>query len=304
MERHGSTGGRLLSGLAVGVASGVGNAWMAELIPGNDRARAALISAVANFIGLVAGSLLGGCLAQYAPWPLQLPFAIYFVALVVLAGFIRATPETVQRRAREAVSLRPHLGVPRTLRKRFIAPAICGFGTFSLVGFYAALTPSLLKERLQIDSVAVSGAVLGEMFLVSALATIATRKLASTRAMLIGLSLLLPSLGLLVLADVRGSLPLLLVDSALTGLSAALGYRGSLQTINDIAPAAQRGEVMSSYFVACFVGNSVPVIGIGVAAAAWGSVVAVTVFASLLALFAVGALAAGLKYRPAARLGA
>ena len=43
-----------------------------------------------------------------------------------------------------------------------------------------------------------------------------------------------------------------------------LGYRGSLEVINRIAPADRRSEVVSSSLIALFAGNSVPVIGIGV----------------------------------------
>jgi len=101
---------------------------------------------------------------------------------------------------------------------------------------------------------------------------------------------MLPSLVLLVLASARGSLLLLGVDTALVGLCAALAYRGSLQVANQLAPAAQRAEIASSYFVACFVGNSLPVIGIGWLSVTLGSVAAISIFAALIAAVAVGAL--------------
>ena len=59
-----------------------------------------------------------------------------------------ALPETVQRPVRRLgqVSFRPRLGVPRAIRKAFIAPAVTGFATFSLVGFSVVFT--LLLEDL------------------------------------------------------------------------------------------------------------------------------------------------------------
>jgi predicted MFS family arabinose efflux permease len=292
--------GRALSGFAIGLASGAGTAWITELLKGGDKARAALIATTANFIGLAIGALLAGCLAQYAPWPLELPFAVYLAALLLLAIVINATRETVANPARLAqVSLRPRLGVPRSIRARFIAPAVCGFGTFSLIGFYAALAPTLLKERLQITNLAVGGAVVAELFVVSAIAMVATRRVDPSRAMLGGLWLLLPSLALLVASNALGSLALLLADTALIGACAALGYRGSLQVVNQIAPPERRAEVVSSYFVACFVGNSLPVIGIGALSAVWGSLAAMGVFAAIIGAFALAALAAGMKYRAA-----
>ena len=152
-----------------------------------------------------------------------------------------------------------------------------------------------MKERLHIANHALGGAILGELFIISALAMIATRRLGSTRAMRWGLALMVPSLVLLVLASAAGSLLLFVADTALVGLCTALGYRGSLQVANQLAPAAQRAEIASSYFVACFVGNSLPVIGIGWLSVSLGSVAAISIFAAIIAAVAVGALVS-LKY--------
>ncbi|HZS65944.1 MAG TPA: MFS transporter [Burkholderiales bacterium] len=282
---------RALSGFAIGIASGSATAWLIELLGGEQARQASLITTTANFSGLGLGSLLAGFLAQYEPWPLQLSYLVYLAALVPLALLVRATPETVrQRRGLRQVSLRPRLGVPASVRRRFIAPAAAALGTFSFIGFYAALAPSLVRERLHIENHALGGAIVAELFIVSALAMIATRRLASASAMRWGLVLMLPSLVLLVLASARGSLLLLGADTAVVGLCAALAYRGSLQVANQLAPAAQRAEIASSYFVACFVGNSLPVIGIGWLSVALGSVAAISIFAAIIAAVAVGAL--------------
>lgn len=287
---------RALSGFAIGVASGTGTAWLVELLGGAEPEYASLVASTANFTGLAIGSLLAGYLAQYEPWPLQLSFVVYIVALAPLALMVRATPETVSHpRKLRQLSLRPRLGLPASMRSRFIAPAAAAFGTFSLIGFYAALAPSLVKERLHIDNAALGGAILGELFVVSALALIATRRLASASAMRWGLALMLPSLALLVLANADRSVAFFIVDTALIGVCAALGYRGSLQVANQLAPAEQRAEIASSYFVACFVGNSLPVIGIGWLSVSLGSVAAISIFAAIIAAVAVGALV-GLEY--------
>ena len=54
-------GGRLLIGLAVGIASGTATAWLAELYGGSRRAAATLTAATANLSGIALGPLLGGC---------------------------------------------------------------------------------------------------------------------------------------------------------------------------------------------------------------------------------------------------
>jgi MFS family permease len=286
---------RMLSGFAIGLASGTGTAWITELDDGGDKARATLVTTSANFLGLAIGSLLSGTLAEYAPWPLHLPFAVYLVTLAVIGILIARTRETVARPVRSlgGITLRPRLGVPRDIRARFIAPAVTAFGTFALFGFYAALAPTVLIESLHQTNRAIGGAVVFELAAIAAATVVMTRTMASRRAMLSGLVLLLPSLALLVIAQALGSLTALLIGTAISGLSGALGYRGSLQVVSQIAPDAQRAEVVSSYFVVCFFGNSVPVIGVGVLSTVSSPMMAATAFAATIAIFTVAALVAG-----------
>ena len=68
--------------------------------------------------------------------------------------------------------------------------------------------------------------------------------------------------------------------------------------INRIAPADQRSEVVSSYLIALFAGNSLPVIGIGLLAAAASAVVAHVVFAAVITALAGIAALTGVKYGP------
>jgi hypothetical protein len=112
------------------------------------------------------------------------------------------------------------------------------------------------------------------------------------------LALLLPSVWLLVGAEIAGSLVLLLIAAGLAGISGGLGYRSTLEVINRIAPANRRSEVASSYFIALFAGNSVPVIGIGVLSAAASPLIANVTFAIVTTLLAGIAAWTGIKYAP------
>ena len=288
---------RVISGFAIGIASGTGTAWVAELFGGRDKARASLMAAFANMVGLSVGALLAGCLVQYAPWPLRLVFVVYLAMLVVLMLVVRSIKETVrQPRAFREASLRPRIGVPRSIAAEFIAPAATGFGSFALFGFYAALAPGILEHDLHLSNRALGGGVVFELCVVAALTVIATRRLSSRGAMIGGLALLLPSLLLLVLAQALASLPLLLAGTAVGGVAAALGYRGSLQVVNEIAPGQQRAEVISTYLLCCYVGNGLPVVGVGVISQLATPVIASSTFAITIALFAIAALFTGSKY--------
>jgi MFS family permease len=288
---------RVISGFAIGIASGTGTAWIAELYGGRDRARASLLASCANMVGLSVGALLAGLLAQYAPWPLRLVFVVYLAMLLALMWLVSTVEETVRHpRAFKEAELGFRVGVPRSIAAQFIAPAATGFGGFALFGFYAALAPSILEQDLHQQNRAVGGGVVFELCIVSTLTLIATRRLSSRAAMIAGLVLLIPSLALLVVAQAGASMPLLLAGTALGGAAAALGYRGSLQVVNEIAPGERRAEVISSYLLCCYVGNAVPVIGVAVISQLATPVIASMAFAATIALFAVVALFTGMKY--------
>jgi predicted MFS family arabinose efflux permease len=283
---------RALSGFSIGLAAGAGTAWIAELDSAADKTRAALVAVIGNFGGVALGPLISGLLAQYAPWPLHLPFALYIAIVAVTAVFIARSPETVkQETARTSAQNGSSISVPPSIRSRFIAPAVTAFTMFALYGFYFSLAPSVLTESLHESNRAVGGAVVFELGLVSAVTILLTRRFASQTCMRWALVLLFPALVLLIVAQAKGSMPLLLLGTTLSGISGALGYRGSLQVVNQIAPAEQRAGVASAYFLTCFIGNSLPVIGVAILARLSNSLVADGVFAAALGVLALAALA-------------
>jgi MFS family permease len=288
--------GWILSGLGIGVASGTANAWLAELVDKNDRGQAAIIGTSTNFVGLGLAALLSGLLAQYAPWPLHLSFVVYLVTVCVAAALIWFTRETVQYPDRSRIEINPKLALPRQIRAEFGAAALTGFGLMALVGFYASLMPSILSHDLHIENHAAGGALLFELAIVVALVIIA-QTLASRTAMLGSLGLMIPAAAAVVAAQVSASLSVMLAATAIVAVSAGLGYRGSLQVVNQIAPADQRAAVASTYFVCCFIGNAVPVIGVGVLSSLTNTTVADIAFSSMIAAFAMIALIFGTIYR-------
>jgi hypothetical protein len=144
----------------------------------------------------------------------------------------------------------------------------------------------------------IAGAIVAEVFGVAAVTIVLTGRLGSQVTLMSALALLLPSVWLLVGAEIVQSLVLLLIAAGLAGISGGLGYRGTLEVINRIAPADRRSEVVSSYLIALFGGNSVPVIGIGLLAAATTPLTAHVIFAVVITALAGIAAWTGFKYAP------
>ncbi|MBV9460750.1 MAG: MFS transporter [Bradyrhizobium sp.] len=295
--------GRILSGLAIGVGAGTGTAWLAELIDDETQSRATVIATSANFIGLGVAALIAGVLAEYLPpWPLHLPFIAYLVVLLAVTILVFLVPETVMeaRPSIRNVSIHPRISVPAEIRTQFVAPAVAGFGSMALVGFYAALAPSLLANELHVRNHAVAGAIFLELAVVVSGTIMATRSLSSRNSMLLALALMLPSVVLIVGAQLATSMALLIIATAACAIAAGLGYRGSLQVTNQIAPPDRRAEIVSSYLICAFAGNALPVIGVGVISTLAGPIAASLAFAVTITVFALTALYFGTRYLPKA----
>jgi MFS family permease len=288
---------RAATGLAIAVGAATTTAWIAELHASNDNATASRLAAAVNLAGLAVGVLVAGLLAQYAPWPLRTVFVVYLAVLLLMAAATAVARETVESPARSAsrLSFEPHIGVPPRLRVAFTTAAVTAFATFALLGFYAALLPNVLAQSMQLHSPALSGAIVAELFAVSAVTVVATPMLAARTAMLSGLWLLPPSLGLLLWAQVASSIAWLIAATALCGIATALGFRGSLQEVNRMAPADQRAELLSAYLLCCYAGNSLPVIGIALLSRQVGHLWANIAFASVSVMLAAIALAIGMR---------
>jgi MFS family permease len=290
---------RAVNGLAVGVGAGAATAWITEASRPDRREQAASLMTAFNFAGLTVGPVLAGLLVQYAPDPLQLPFAVYAVLLAAVAALVLRARETL-RSAPAGGALpwwRPRLRVPRGLRLAFAAPAAAGFVAMSVVGFYAALGPTLIHEALDVHNRALAAAVVAALFAVAAAVIVATRAAAAMHCLRAGLALTPLGLGLMAAAQAGSSVALMLAGTVACGAAAALAYRGSVARVGELAPGPQRAEVVSAYFVCCFLGNALPVIGVGALTQQHGLAFAVRVFAVLLAALALLALAATFRLR-------
>jgi MFS family permease len=282
---------RILSGLGIALVSGAATAWIVESEPDADKAAATQIAIGANSLGLAIGSLMAGFLAQYAPWPLRLSYLVFIVLLIPVALVIWKTQETVHKaRSLGEASIAPRLAVPREIFGAFVPAAVGAFATFAVLGFYTALVPTLLEKALQNKNHAAAGGIVGELFLTGTIAIALTPRLRPHRGLLIALIALLPSLGFLVAAEMARSMSILVIGTAVGGIATGLGYRCSLQKVNESAPEDKRSEIVSAYLIACYAGISLPVIGIALLAKATGPAIADAIFGAFIALLAVLAL--------------
>ncbi|MET7542155.1 MFS transporter [Streptomyces sp. NPDC055059] len=256
--------GRLLSGFAAGLFTGAATVYVIELAPHGGGSRATFVATAANMGGLGCGPLLAGLLAQYAAWPLYLPFAVHLALVAASAAVLLWLPETVAER-RALSTVRPQRpSLPPQVRPVFGPAAIASFVGFALFGVFTSVSPAFLAESLDVDNHAVSGLVVALAFFASTAGQLAVTRVGMERSLPLGCAALLAGLALLAGA-LRWDLLALVVLSALVGgTGQGLAFRAALGAVAEASPPDHRASVISTLFVVAYAGISVPVIGVGV----------------------------------------
>jgi MFS family permease len=262
--------GRLLSGLSAGLFTGAGTAYVMELAPPGGASRATFVATAATMGGLGCGPLLAGVLAQYAPWPLYLPFAVHLALVACSAAVLLRLPETVGE-LRPLRTVRPQRpGLPAQVRPVFGPAAIASFVGFALFGVFTSVSPAFLAQSLDVRNHAVSGLVVALAFFASTAGQLAVGRVGAGRSLPLGCAGLLVGLALLAGALRWDLLAPVVLSAVVGGLGQGLAFRAALSAVAGASPADRRAAVISTLFVVAYAGISVPVIGVGVLSESMG----------------------------------
>ena len=176
-------------------------------------------------------------------------------------------------------------------RKPVLAVALAASALSTVVFIFAPDVGVLLVGRI------VSGLSAG---LITGTATAALTELvpasAGRRASLVATAANMGGfrLGALVAALAEAGVALFLAGTVVAGIAVGAVFMGSLATANRLAPPGRRGQAVSAFFVACYCGLVIPVVGVGVASQFIGdfrSVLALSIVLAVLCVFALASIA-------------
>ncbi|MEE1760901.1 MFS transporter [Streptomyces sp. SP18BB07] len=276
--------GRLLSGLSAGLFTGAATAYVMELAPRGGASRATFVATAANMGGLGCGPLLAGVLAQYAEWPLYLPFAVHLALVACAAAVLLGLPETVRER-RPPATVRPRRpSLPPSVRAVFGPAAAASFVGFALFGVFTSVSPAFLAQSLDVRDHAVSGLVVALAFFASTAGQLAVGRIGVRRSLPLGCAGLLAGLALLAGALHWELLALVVLSAVVGGAAQGLAFRGALSAVAAASAPDRRAAVISALFVVAYTGISVPVIGVGLLAEPMGLEGAGLVFIACMAV--------------------
>jgi MFS family permease len=289
---------RVLSGLGIGVVTATATAWLSELGAASSR-RAQTVATAANLGGLGLGPLIAGFLAAWTSPALRVPFEVFTVALLLVWVAILAAPETRGRQLPRPHYRPQHITVPASARGRFFAAALGAAIAFAVFGLLASLAPTFLAGTLHQPSLILAGVAAFLVFGSAAAAETLSSSRTSHQLLAAAIPALLAGLGLLTLAVwlPSPSLDLFLVGDVVVGAGCGLMFKGAIKTVAEISSEEHHAEVLASLFLACYLGLSIPVIGLGALTQVASTRVSLLVFAGLLAAGIVAAMPTLLGHR-------
>jgi MFS family permease len=277
---------RFICGVGVGVLTATATAHLSELRqvarPGEDPSRSALISSMVNLGGLAVGPLVGGILAQFVSSPLERPYEIFLVLLLLSALGIALVPETVER-LEERPAYRPQrVALPSAAKPLFFASAMGAFAAFAILGLFTSLAPTFLSGTLHQTSRLLAGVVTFAVFIASAGSQVVFVRL--TRQHQLRLGLVAMSIGLIAVAT-GGLLPslwLFVAGGIIAGAGVGLVFRGAVATAASLADPTSRGEVLAALFLIAYAGLAIPVLAIGLGIALLPAQLALLIFSTII----------------------
>ena len=263
---------RVVSGTAAGFATGTATAALAELQPRGDHRAAAVVASGSNMTGLGLGPLTAGLFAEYVAMPTRSVFWAYLGACALALAALMLIPETVsESRWRRSASgrasaSRPGCGSPCSARVSAYSPRSVSWACSaawcppSCTGSWACTTWPLI------------GGASFLIFVIAAISQAVSARLPSRNSVSTGLPLLLICLAALETALFTKALWLFLAGTVRAAWRSGSSSAAGLSELNRLAEPRHRAAVVSTFFVAAYLGLGVPAVLTGLISLAVGPV--------------------------------
>ncbi|MCK6077858.1 MFS transporter [Paenibacillus silvae] len=252
---------RVLQGISVGIFNGVTVAALTQLHPRQDRRQAAMVGAIAVTAGNALGPMMGGILAQYAPYPAQLPYVVHL--LLMIPGLLCLISSRAELSGRTS-GYRLHMPtLPRSGTKTFSVAVLSSFVAWGITSLYGSTIPMYLNEWIGQTSYVLSGLIVAIVLIIAALAQFRSARWKLRSMGLFGTLLIGAGLLLLVVTVHTGSMICLCASIVCVGMGYGPLYAASLALVNETTSDECRADVLSLFYVGTYLGVVLPAVGLG-----------------------------------------
>ncbi|MFI6867113.1 MFS transporter [Nocardia sp. NPDC050406] len=260
--------GRVLCGVALGLAMAVGSSWLKELsqapfAPGTAQGTGARRSAMSLTGGFAVGAGVAGVLAQWAPLPDTLAYLINAALCVGAAAWVARTPETAAPQP-NPTRLRDDLKVPAAGHRRFrfiVLPVALWLFTSAATAY--AIMPTLMMPKVHGAPIAFSALItvitLGCGFAIQSVARRIDRP-GTIRGATLALTLVTCGMVVAGANSAQLTLWLTVVTAVVLGAGYGIGLVAGLQEIERIATPADLAGLTAVFYAVSYLGFAVPAI--------------------------------------------
>jgi MFS family permease len=262
--------GRILQGIATGIASGAISAWLVDLEPPGHPRLGSAVTGIALLAGLGSGGLCAAILVQYAPNPLRLVFwlltslyALAFVAMIAIPDVVRRSPGILH-------SMRPRVSVPSAARQQFVSTAPSMIAIWALAGLYLSLGPALATTLARSENRVVGGVVIMALAGGGAIASAFVQAVDPRTVILRSSLVVVAGVALTLIAVLYNSTAGLYAGSVIAGLGLGPAFSGVVRSLGPLAPPEKRGALFAAVYIVIYVAISVPTIAAGIASSRFG----------------------------------
>jgi hypothetical protein len=275
-----------VQGLGVGLYQSTVNAALVELLPQGQYSQAAVASSRMGTVGLAAGPLGAGILAEYAPDPLHLIYAIELLSLCVLLVALLRTADAVKVRAPSHFAGPEQRRGDSPLISRALLLAVA-FLAFASGSFLNAAASTVLVTWLGVNNLAIGGIAVALLFSSSALTQSRVTRHRPSAVMCVGLVVAASGLFLNAAALAVRSPELVLAAIVVIGSGQGGAYAGSLAQLNMMAQGLHLSATTGRYYLAAYVGAALSSLGGGWVFARFGESFGALLFACWIGVPAV-----------------
>jgi hypothetical protein len=250
--------GRLVMGLGAGLASSSLTAYIVDGAPARPTWLASVASSQTVMLGLAVGAVASGALVQFGPWPRDLIYMVVIGLLLLSAGLIGISPETVTPSPGGWRSLRPSVRVPARVRHLLPVAAAVFLATWATGAFYQAFVPALVEEQLHTNSSLVLGLVFAAYMGPSALGAPLGGRFSPAAAQRIGMIAFLTGWIGLVAAVSIGALLLFIAATIVAGAAQGIAISAATRGLLYGSTLADRAPIFAVVYLLSYSGATIP----------------------------------------------
>ena len=296
---------RALHGAAIGSIAATAGAALLDLRPAHGAVIGRLTGIVLTF-GMTAGVVGSALLGQLAPDPLVTPYLVAAAAVLVTLSGTALMPEPL--RARTALNLRIRPRVPAQIRGPFWFAAVSTAVTWSVLGLYLSLAPGLADQAVGSHNLLVGATISTALIGTGAVVQLINQRADALRLAIGGDLVLGIALLLSVTAVAAHSIWAMYLTAVVMGAGLGPAFSSSLRHLAAVIPAAERGQVMSAYYLTGYLSLAIPAVLAGLAATRFGLTHTYVVFGAVVAISCgaagwLGSRLAAERHRPNAEMG-